>query len=85
MSAVVLPISPVEGSQDSDSESEADWGSEFDDSTVNDPNEDEDELYEVIGDISRKPNNVSKSYLFSICYRADVDSGADWVKSFNMM
>ena len=65
MSTVVLPISPVEDASESDSASD-DWGSEFDDSYVD---ENEDDLYEVVGDISQRiAANVSQFYYFYYFY-----------------
>ena len=52
MSTVVLPISPVEGSQENESDNESEWGSDFDESYTNDQ-DDEEDLYEIIGDMSK--------------------------------
>ena len=60
MSTVLLPISPVEGDQEIESDNESDWGSDFDESETNDQDENEDELYEIVGDMSkRNTSNVS--------------------------
>ena len=61
MSAVVLPISPVGDNGESDIEEDDEWGSDFGSvSTVYDEVESDDELYEVVGDLSKKVNsNVS--------------------------
>ena len=59
MSTVVLPISPIEGSHENESENDSDWGSDFDESVPSD-HDDEGELYEIIGDTSMKSTpNVS--------------------------
>lgn len=61
MSTVVLPISPVGDEQESDNES--DWGSDFDQSLPNDQEENDDEFYEIIGDMSkRRTPNVKFNY-----------------------
>lgn len=58
MSTVVLPISPVEGAPESDNES--DWGSDFDESVHDDQYDNDGELYEIIGDMSKSTtSNVS--------------------------